>query len=216
MTDAFAPYETGLTRLLERLGSDHPRCAEALTLQSRLLENVAQARLHGDTEARRAERAQIVGVLNQLALEAVGVSFNELGGIEKNSKLPLFVRLLSGLVLILAVVIALFLWIPETPPIVQEFLVHYADGLTETFAVGDLVDISPYTQVLVEAVVDQAYVSCTWSAVKGTQLPAKGCATQYSPPLEGDQDALSVLVQPPFRKWQTFAGLHIKVASGDQ
>jgi hypothetical protein len=78
MADAFTLYETGMNRLLERLGSDHPRYAEALTLQSRLLDNIAQARRYGDTETRRAERAQIVDTLNRLALETVKVSFSEL------------------------------------------------------------------------------------------------------------------------------------------
>lgn len=81
MTDAFTSYETGLTELLERLGKDHPRYTEVLTLQSRLLENVSQARQYSDTETRRAERAQTVDALNRLALETVEVSFNELCGV---------------------------------------------------------------------------------------------------------------------------------------
>jgi hypothetical protein len=76
--DAPTLYDTGLNRLLERLGKEHPRYADVLTLQSRLLENISQTQRYGDTETRRAERAQMVHVLNQLAEEAVGVSFNEL------------------------------------------------------------------------------------------------------------------------------------------
>ncbi len=102
--------------------------------------------------------------------------------------------------------------IHESPPIIQNFLVHYADNHTETFAAGDLVEIPAYTQALVKAVVSgQADVLCTWPVVKGTQLPAEGCATLYSPPLEGNRDALSVLAQSPCKTWQAFAGLHIKV-----
>lgn len=78
MPDIFSTYEKGLSRLLEQLGEEHPNYAEALTLQSRLLENVAQAQQYGDTETRRAERAQIVDVLNWLAREAIGKSFNDL------------------------------------------------------------------------------------------------------------------------------------------
>ena len=86
LLDAFTPYETGLTRLLERLDSDHPRYTEALTLQSRLLENIAQTRRYGDTDALKHARAQIVDSLNRLALETVGVSFNEvIGALEKES-----------------------------------------------------------------------------------------------------------------------------------
>lgn len=78
MTDTFTGYEKGLTRLLERLGKEHPRYDEALTLQARLLENIYQARQYGDTETRRAERAQIVDRLNQLALETLGTDFNSI------------------------------------------------------------------------------------------------------------------------------------------
>jgi len=83
MNDVFTPYETGLTHLLRRLGQDHPRYAEALTLQSRLLENIAQARRYGDTETRRAERAQIVEQLNTLALDALGTTFNDLCAVQE-------------------------------------------------------------------------------------------------------------------------------------
>jgi len=85
MQDVFTPYETGLTHLLRRLGKDHPRYTEALTLQSRLLENIVQARRYGDTETRRAERAQIVEQLNTLALDALGKSFNELCGLAQEA-----------------------------------------------------------------------------------------------------------------------------------
>lgn len=77
MSDPLTALESGLTRLLERMGSEHPRYTEALTLQSRLLENISAARTYGDMETRRAERAQIVDAVNRLAMEAVGKSFNE-------------------------------------------------------------------------------------------------------------------------------------------
>jgi energy-coupling factor transporter ATP-binding protein EcfA2 len=76
--DAFRFYETGLQHLLERVGKEHPVYAEALTLQSRLLENIATTRRYGDTEMRRAERANCVDALNHLALETLGLSFNDL------------------------------------------------------------------------------------------------------------------------------------------
>jgi hypothetical protein len=77
MHDAFSRYEVGLSHLLAELGGNHQRYAEALTLQARLLDNIAQARCYGDTETRRAERAQIVEALNQLALQGIGKSFHE-------------------------------------------------------------------------------------------------------------------------------------------
>jgi tetratricopeptide (TPR) repeat protein len=83
MNDAFTSYETRLGLLFERLGENHPRYAEALTLQARLLENIAQARQYGDAEVHRAERAQIVDALNRLVLAEVGVSFIELGRVGK-------------------------------------------------------------------------------------------------------------------------------------
>lgn len=88
MGDPLTALEHGLTRLLERIGSEHPRYTEALTLQSRLLENISAARTYGDTETRRAERAQIVDALNQLALKAVGVSFNEISGVDGEGASP--------------------------------------------------------------------------------------------------------------------------------
>lgn len=70
--DSFTAYETGMQRLLEHLGQAHPRYDEALIYQQRLFENIAQSRRYGDTETRRAERAQIVEQINGLALDVGG------------------------------------------------------------------------------------------------------------------------------------------------
>ncbi len=78
MSDVFTRYELALEQLLTRLGPAHPRAAEARTLQARLLENIAAARLHGDTETRRAERSEIRAALDLLATEALKITFNEL------------------------------------------------------------------------------------------------------------------------------------------
>ena len=78
MNDIFSPYERGLEVLLTRLGRTHPRYPEALILQSRLLENIRQVRRYGDSEARRADRAQVLDALNGLVLDTLGTSFNEL------------------------------------------------------------------------------------------------------------------------------------------
>jgi hypothetical protein len=78
MTDVYTSYETGLRALLERLGRDHPRYEEALTYQQRLTDNVQSTRRYGDTEARRAERAEIVDRLNALALETLDASYSAL------------------------------------------------------------------------------------------------------------------------------------------
>jgi hypothetical protein len=77
MTDAYTYYEVGVRALLARLDRDDPRYADALVYQHRMLENLAAARRYGDTETRRAERAEVVDRLNALALAAVGTSFND-------------------------------------------------------------------------------------------------------------------------------------------
>lgn len=88
MTDGFTLYETALTRLLERLGSDHARYADALVYQQRLQENIAQARKYGESDILKHARAQIVNMLNRLALETVLVSFNELCGLARDESVP--------------------------------------------------------------------------------------------------------------------------------
>ena len=80
MTDSYTRYETGVRALLARLGRDHPRSADALVYQQRLHDNLTAARRYGDTETRRAERAEIIDRLNALAQAALGVSFNALCG----------------------------------------------------------------------------------------------------------------------------------------
>lgn len=84
--DVFIRYETGLHRLLERLGSEHPHYVETLTLQTRLLENIAQVREYSDSENLRSERNRILTQLNRLALESLSVTFNQLCGLV--SELP--------------------------------------------------------------------------------------------------------------------------------
>jgi len=78
VSDVFTRYELALEQLLARLGPKHPRAAEARTLQARLLDNIAAARLHGDTETRRAERSEVRAALDLLAGEELNITFNEL------------------------------------------------------------------------------------------------------------------------------------------
>ncbi len=75
--DEFSPLETGTERLLARLGREHPRYQEACVYQERLIENVSRARLYGDSETSRAERNEIVGRLNSLALDTLGMPFRQ-------------------------------------------------------------------------------------------------------------------------------------------
>lgn len=87
MSDVFSDYKNGLSRLLTELGDKHDHFTDALTLQTRLLENIEQAQLFGDTETRRADRAQILDALNRLTVETLGVSFNELFRIKTASNI---------------------------------------------------------------------------------------------------------------------------------
>jgi hypothetical protein len=78
MNDIFVPYETGLTRLLDLLDSEHPRYADVSIHQQRLQESVSQARRYGDIDALRHARAQIVDSLNRITQELLDVPFNVL------------------------------------------------------------------------------------------------------------------------------------------
>ncbi len=75
----FDDYRTGLRVLLTRLGTAHPRYADALVHEQRLRENLSLTEREGDTETRRAERTAVIDQLNQLAGETLGVSFLSLG-----------------------------------------------------------------------------------------------------------------------------------------
>lgn len=75
----FDDYRTMLRVLLMRLGTAHPRYADALVYEQRLRENLALTEREGDTETRRAERTAVIDQLNQLAGETLGVSFMSLG-----------------------------------------------------------------------------------------------------------------------------------------
>ena len=78
-------YEAGISALLAHLGTAHPRHSEALVYQQRLNDNQKSSRLFGDTEIRRAERAEIIMQLNSLSLAALGVAFNELAGMSPST-----------------------------------------------------------------------------------------------------------------------------------
>jgi len=232
MSDIFTSYETGLTRLLKCLGSDHPCCSEALTLQSRFLHNIAEVRRFGDTDTRRAERAQILEQLNRLAMGTTGMSFNEMcppvpppvpppvSPPVPEPKPASKVGLRFIPVSVAVVFIGLLAWITlgplrpliwETPPVIQEFVVHRDDGTTEMFAPGAVVRIPENALWRVEVVVDQVGVSCTWFSHEGRPLPSEECTASYRPPREGDQAALSVMVESPRKTRQSFAGLHIQI-----
>ena len=76
--DVYAGYETGLDRLLNQIERSHDRYSEVLVYEQRLRENIDQSRRFGDTDTRRAERAEIIERLNELALAVLDMSFREL------------------------------------------------------------------------------------------------------------------------------------------
>jgi hypothetical protein len=76
--DFFSPFEVGLERLLQQMGQNHPRYADFLAYQGRLTENIRRSRRFGNTADRQAERAEVIDLLNELALSTLGISFNEL------------------------------------------------------------------------------------------------------------------------------------------
>lgn len=77
-SDLYYHYEVGLHRLREGVDRVHPRFSELLTYEQRLRENIAKARLYGDTPTRTAERAEVIHRLNDLALGVLSEPFNDL------------------------------------------------------------------------------------------------------------------------------------------
>lgn len=77
--DPYTPYEVSMQILLSRLGKATPHYNEALIYQQRLDENLVGTRLYGDTEIRRAERAEILARLNALTMTTFNTVFSELG-----------------------------------------------------------------------------------------------------------------------------------------
>lgn len=76
--ELYSEYKVGLERLLEKIDKSNPNYLDLLSYQARLIENIERTRRYGDTESRKAERAQIIEQLNLLALSEIKLSFNEL------------------------------------------------------------------------------------------------------------------------------------------
>lgn len=92
MSAMFSHYERGLTYLLKEIKSDHRFYLDVLTLQARLQENMSATRLYGDTESRRAERAEILSELNRITLSILGTPFGNLSQPLVGGKLALDIR----------------------------------------------------------------------------------------------------------------------------
>lgn len=121
MPDTFERYKAGLEELKKRMDKEHPFYNKALSLEAQLVENIGYAEDRGDNETRRSDRNRITAKLNELAMEAVGVSFNDLciAPASPPGKQPHFWSRLSprwfavvGVALALAIVISLILLLP--------------------------------------------------------------------------------------------------------
>ena len=76
--DIYIVYEEGIRRLLSQLNQIQPAYSDVLVYQQRLVENITQTRRYGDTETRRAERAEIIDRLNELTLSVSNCTFVDL------------------------------------------------------------------------------------------------------------------------------------------
>lgn len=69
-------YQRGINRLLERLDDDEIN--EATPTIAALRTNLRKEQLYGSNEAIRSKTAELVSDLNRIALDELGVSFNDL------------------------------------------------------------------------------------------------------------------------------------------
>jgi hypothetical protein len=75
MNYSWAAYENGLKRLSEYIALEYAKHEGADDLRVDLLENIAQARHHGDTPESCTARKRLVAELNHVVKQATGVSF---------------------------------------------------------------------------------------------------------------------------------------------
>lgn len=75
--DLYMYLEHGIRALIQRLETRHPFYNEVLVFEQRLMGNIRASRIYGDTDVRRAERAEIIDALNHFTLEHVGCPFSD-------------------------------------------------------------------------------------------------------------------------------------------
>ena len=86
--DEFTRLETGLDVLLARLGKAHPRYQDVTIYRQRLVENIAVARLHGDTATLTNERSRAVAQVNRFTLDVWEIPFDDLCNAPASAALP--------------------------------------------------------------------------------------------------------------------------------
>jgi chorismate mutase len=97
-SDVYYAYEMGLDQLRGKIDRRDPRYLDLLVYEQRLGENIAKARLYGDTPTRSAERSEVIHRLNDLALSALNESFNGLcDSVSKLGREQIWLRTLSVL-----------------------------------------------------------------------------------------------------------------------
>jgi len=76
--DDYSPFEIGLQNLLPEFGEHHAEQATVQLLAQQLTQNIAQSRLHGDSDLLKTERAKILEDLDKYARTACKYSFQDL------------------------------------------------------------------------------------------------------------------------------------------
>lgn len=78
MSTKFINYRIGIRNLLDTLGKEHPKYLYAVNFESQLSENLHDVEAYGDNENYRTIRNKIIYQINQLALQTIQKTFNEL------------------------------------------------------------------------------------------------------------------------------------------
>jgi uncharacterized protein YjbI with pentapeptide repeats len=80
ISSRFECYKAGMRKLIASLDKDHPRFAEVLKLQSRLIENLTKTLEGGASPSLEADRMQILESCEQVSQDLLGKSFYDLCG----------------------------------------------------------------------------------------------------------------------------------------
>ncbi len=78
MSTEFVKHQIGIKNLLDTLGKEHPRYLDAVNFQNQLLDNIHAVEAYGDNENYRSTRNRIKHQIDQIALQTIGKTFNEL------------------------------------------------------------------------------------------------------------------------------------------
>src|SRR6266699_5599177 len=78
MSDPLRAYEICVKRLVEELDKQHHLIRDDADIyQLRLLENIRQTKLYGNTPEQQAARMVVIGRLNEITREVFGKGFDE-------------------------------------------------------------------------------------------------------------------------------------------